>query len=270
MLKHKATHRKFISILLVLGIVVSFAVTTYAEENEGVKIDTARQLQDIDQQLQEIEATDTFSPEQKESAQKKAVLLKRLLTGQPVAMPRASSQYNRVPYYKQETNWYCAAATIQQTLGHYYYSPMPSQASIMTATANGDTNAMRNYLNGRLNPSSDPTYINYSVWWNGGNMQNTIVSIASSGTPIVLHVKPLPSSVVGRTSYTDTTKWPYKNPNSGHYMSISGFANSGAQVEVTDPFIMWTDAGKSDPRYQDGKYMIDFSPLNTVGDRLIL
>lgn len=112
MLKHKATHRKFISILLVLGIVVSFAVTTYAEENEGVKIDTARQLQDIDQQLQEIEATDTFSPEQKEFAQKKAVLLKRLLTGQPVAMPRASSQYNRVPYYKQETNWYCAAATI--------------------------------------------------------------------------------------------------------------------------------------------------------------
>lgn len=277
--------KRMLSIMLCIILVFAMAVPAFATDgdstipsknssnsetsNGSYSINTQDQLKDIDQQLSNIEASSQFSEDQKQAAAEKAEYLKNLLSGNPVPVTYSDSQTNRVPYYRQEEDYYCGPASIQQTLGHYYYSPMPTQEDIYGDTDQGATAAMRDYLNACLNPDEIPGSIWYSVWWNHytKNMKTTITAIAGAGTPIIVHVLPIYSA--GRTSYTDTAHWPYTNTISGHYMSISGYMNSGDQIQLTDPFIMWTSAGKSDSRYSTGKYYVDFAILDAVGDRLI-
>lgn len=225
----------------------------------------------IDDQLATLKANPTFSTAQKEAAEEKATLLKALLTGKIAVQPRNSSCINYVPFYPQTTNYYCGPASIQQTMGHYYYSPMPTQSSIYSDTQNSELSKMVEYLNQKLNPDQTPGYICFQAWWNHStkNMQTTITTIASCGTPIIAHITvEAGSQYVGRTSYTDTRHWPYTT--NGHYLSISGYHNNGDQIEVTDPFILDTLAGQNDSRYDGGKYIIDFDILDATCDRLIL
>ena len=221
----------------------------------------------IDQQLLDFQANPNFSEAQKEVAEEKAELLKALLSGKIVAQPRSSSCTNYVPFYRQVTNFYCGPASIQQTLGHYGYSPIPAQAEIYNDTQHSEWSKMISYLNQKLNPGNEPGYVCYDAWWNHSskNMQTTITSIAGTGTPIIAHIE---VSQAGRTSYTDTRHWPYTT--GGHYLSISGYHNNGEKIELTDPFILDTPAGKSDSRYNGGKYQIDFDVLDATCDRLIL
>lgn len=221
----------------------------------------------IDQQLYAIKTNPNYSVAYKEAAEEKAELIKALLSGESVAQPRRSSCSNYVPFYPQETDFYCGPASIQQTMGHYDYIPMPSQSSIYSDTLNSEWSEMISYLNEKLNPDNEPGYICYGEWWNHSskNMKTTITSIAGAGTPIIAHIS---VGQAGRTSYTDTRHWPYTTD--GHYLSISGYQNSGNQIEVTDPFILETNVGQSDSRYNGGKYEIDFDVLNTTCDRLIL
>lgn len=221
----------------------------------------------IDQQLAVIKTNPNFSVAQKAAAEEKAELLKALLSGEIVVQPRSSSCTNYVPFYPQKNDYYCGPASIQQTLGHYYYTPMPPQDTIYEETGHSEWGDMIAYLNQKLNPSEEPGYIYYQEWWNHSskNMQTTITSIAGAGTPIIAHIS---VGQAGRTSYTDTRHWPYTTD--GHYLSISGYYNNGSQIQVTDPFIMRTSVGKSDSRYNGGKYQIDFDVLDGTCDRLIL
>lgn len=274
-MKSRLHLKQWIQKLVIFLVVFAFSIGTNisvfadsAPESSSKNSDEFKPYTDhIDQQLAVIKANPSFSAAQKEAAEEKAELLKALLSGKSVVQPRSSSCTNYVPFYRQEENHYCGPASIQQTLGHYYYVPMPSQATIYAETGHSEWAYMISYLNQKLNPSQEPGYIYYDEWWNHSskNMQTTITSIAGAGTPIIAHIT---VGQAGRTSYTDTRHWPYTTQ--GHYLSISGYYNNGGQIEVTDPFILDTNAGQSDSRYNGGKYQIDFDILDATCDRLIL
>lgn len=262
-------------VILLLIFVFSFAnsISVFADSGSESLMPNSSEFKlytdQIDQQLAIFKADPHFSAAQKEAAVEKAELLKGLLSGRIVVQPRSSSCINYVPFYHQIEDNYCGPASIQQTLGHYDYAPMPDQKYIYDETHSSELSDMIEFLNSRLNPGPDPdpTYVYYQAWWNHSskNMQTTITSIAGTGTPIIAHIS---VGQAGRTSYTDTRHWPYTTD--GHYLSISGYYNNGGQIQVTDPFILWTSAGKSDSRYNGGKYQIDFDVLDATCDRLIL
>lgn len=263
------TVKRIASILFVSVVLLTLTLPVYAEESSQPLLQ--EQLSDIDMQLDNFMSNNSITQKEKENAQKRASYLKGLISGTASSSKfgaRSSSISNYVPYCKQDTDYYCGPASVQQTLGHYHYAPIPPQSSIYSKTGT-DTTAICNYLNSLLNASNDPSYVKYTVWWNSSNknMKTTVTAISGSGTPIIVHVKDISKSDAVRSSYTDTANWPYQT--SGHYMSISGYKENGNKIELTDPYIMWSSKGKADSRYAAGKYYIDFSALNKKTDRMI-
>lgn len=259
--------KKTISILCAIIFACFCAFPSFALDTS-----VSAQINEIDVQMEEIEENPNYNENFKTAAEEKATRLKALLSGQIQSNSRSESHLNYVPFYEQDDDYLCSAASIQQTIGGYLYpeSMMESQTEIYDQVY-GDSNEMKNYLNNFLNPNSEPGYIYYSVWWNSSNknMKSTITSTVIGGTPIIVHVLPITSNGQ-RTSYTDTSKWPYLNPSSGHYMSISGYKNNGNIIQLTDPYITWTAVGQTDPGYSGGKYDVNYSILNPVADRLII
>lgn len=186
-----------------------------------------------------LERTD-LTTEQKARFLAKIDETEKIMNGAPqeqkaMAGALAASSYNiynctmAVPFYKQETRYFCGPATARQTIAYIKGSALSQStlASIMGTTSSNGTDGSRvvscinayqtRYLYQRLYPTSESSMITVAG-----------KAINNWAAPPILHVK-----------MTTTTGWKYTSP--GHYMNISGIEKSGSGVmfEVTDPYSTW-------------------------------
>ena len=196
-----------------------------------------------------LERTD-LTTEQKARFLAKIDETEKIMNGAPqeqkaMAGALAASSYNiynctmAVPFYKQETRYFCGPATARQTIAYIKGSALSQStlASIMGTTSSNGTDGSRvvscinayqtRYLYQRLYPTSESSMITVA-----GKAINTWAA------PPILHVKM-------------DAGWPYTSK--GHYMNISGIKKSGSRVmfEVTDPYYTWVY-----PSAVSGKYPI--------------
>lgn len=165
-----------------------------------------------------------------------------------------------VQFHSQTNEYYCGPATTQQTYEYLYYMKngryyAPTQSTIATAigtTTNGsDLQNILDYLNSK---NLDCSYAS-TWWWANQDSYDTMVkeSIADT-TPVILYAS-ISSSIAGRSSTTDRTKWLFST--GGHYLNISGYTFTGTSSKyygVTDPYAdRYTG-------YSSGKYNVN----NTV------
>lgn len=145
------------------------------------------------------------------------------------------SGFLSVPYFEQETGYYCGPATTKQTI-EYINGASQSQSTIASAigTTKDGSNLtdMKNYINreqGRhayiivTSPSEDL-------------IQNIVEYSVRNGAPTVARLK---IAKGGNWAYT----------TSGHYMNLTGFKNYGANIRVTDPYIGWIQSSSSGSYY---------------------
>ena len=196
-----------------------------------------------------LERTD-LTTEQKARFLAKIDETEKIMNGAPqeqkaMAGALAASSYNiynctmAVPFYKQETRYFCGPATARQTIAYIKGSALSQStlASIMGTTSSNGTDGSRvvscinayqtRYLYQRLYPTSESSMITVAG-----------KAINNWAAPPILHVKM-------------DAGWPYTSK--GHYMNISGIKKSGSRVmfEVTDPYYTWVY-----PSAVSGKYPI--------------
>lgn len=188
----------------------------------------------VSKQIEMIESDTSLSEEDKSNFIKK-------LTDMQISpiISSVTSKVLSVPYYKQETGYYCGPATTKQTL-QFVKGSSPSQSTIAkilgTTQSNGtDGTKIVSYLNASQNK------INYVISKpkSHDNFTSTINTALRSynSAPII------------RIKHTKTEGWPY-NTN-GHYLNISGQKMSGSTImhQLTDPYIQWINTSNSSGKF---------------------
>lgn len=176
-------------------------------------------------------------------------------------VPYSTSENLNVPFYSQETSYYCGPATTRQTYRFFLHTDvnLPSQSQIASAlgttTSGTDTNRIATYLNNAFG-------LGYQVlwYWDNSTLPDLVMNNIGIGAPIILHVS-ISNSNAGRSGIDDTSRWPYTT--SGHYMNLNGYTNSGRVCNVTDPYADRVDG------YGSGKYSVTYTAVNNVCDRAI-
>ena len=124
----------------------------------------------------------------------------------------------------QETNVWCAAATIQQTLGYMGVS-YNSQSSIMQST--GAAPALATVLSCLNSKQSDNNYIR-SVVNSQTDLDNRLAYAYRFDSPVVFTMK-------ATTGNVSNGIWPYST--NGHFTNLCGKSPYGtAPYRVADPF----------------------------------
>lgn len=165
-----------------------------------------------------------------------------------------------VQFHSQLNGDYCGPATTQQTYEYLYYMKngryyAPSQSAIAEKIGTTEDGTDFQPILDYLNNSNLACSYSSSWWWSNQDAYDTMVKESIADTiPVVLYAS-IPSSIVGRSSTSDRTKWLFAT--SGHYLNISGytFTNTSTKYyEVTDPY------ADRYPNYSSGKYNVN----NTV------
>ncbi|MFR6247183.1 MAG: C39 family peptidase [Romboutsia timonensis] len=232
MFKLNAKVKKYLMCSLMLSTILSPALSFANEaENNVMNGDSSiysrssqeSQMITIEDQIEQVKNNDNLSQKDKEEFLSKLEETK--------IMPYATSVVGvtkSVPYYKQETSYYCGPATTKQTL-QYVKGSSPTQKTIANSlgtTTNGtDGTKIVSYLNANQSkikyiiakPSSQDNF-------------TTLVNAAlrSYNSPPILRVK-----------YLSGDGWPYTT--NGHFLNISGQRMNGTKIEhrLTDPYIQW-------------------------------
>lgn len=146
--------------------------------------------------------------------------------------PKTTNYYKTlsVPVFQQETEYYCAPATVKQVL-HYINGSSSSQgtyASLLGTTSSGtDMTVIPNLLNSK---QSENQYI-YSSVSNEGRWLDQIEASLNNYTPAIIDID------------TRLVSWPYKT--SGHFVNISGLdaldinsnGDTNGDIRITDPYV---------------------------------
>lgn len=153
-----------------------------------------------------------------------------------------ASQTLTVQFHSQSTDYYCGPATAQQTYEYLYFIKngryyAPSQSTIAsklgTTTSGTNFQAILDYLN---DSNLDCEYAQTWLWSNQNSYDTMVKESIVDLKPVVLYAS-IPSSITGRSSKTDRTKWLFTT--SGHYLNISGYTFTSSSTKyytVTDPF----------------------------------
>lgn len=159
--------------------------------------------------------------EQKQQIRQKAAVVENRLAAR--AATATSSTILYVTPIMQETNVWCAAATIQQTLGYMGVS-YSSQNTIMQSTGSAPSLAsVLSYLNSH---QMNNVYIK-SIVNNQSDLDSRLTYAYNQDSPVVFSMKAARSEV---SSY-----WPYWTD--GHFTNLSGKSYSGNEpYRVADPF----------------------------------
>lgn len=149
-----------------------------------------------------------------------------------------------VPYFKQETNYWCGPATTKQSI-HFINASSSSQATIAqaigTTTAGSDLLSQVNYLN--KNQSRNAYMIVNSP------SEALIKSIAEYAVR-----KPAPA--IGRLKIAKGGNWAYSS--AGHFLNVSGYSSYGSSIRVTDPYIGWITPSST------GSYFVTSAEFHTA------
>lgn len=213
----------------------------------------------IDQQLEAVLKDDSISNEKKKLFQKKVNEHNELLMkiknektksegnqkeGTISALATSYSGSLAVPYFKQETSYWCGPATTKQTV-HFFNGYSSSQSTIATAigttTAGSVLSDMVKYVN------SQQSTINYLIIT--APSEELIQSIArytiTGNEPAIARLKIVKGG-----------SWIYSS--AGHYMNVTGYSNYGSSVRVTDPYIGWINPSSN------GSYYVTSNELYTA------
>ena len=206
----------------------------------------------LDEQLTEIATAKSFGTEAKMKAVAKIDFVKQLELadmGQSIQTKAAVlNVYNctrSIPYYKQETTYYCGPATTKQSL-QYLKGSSPTQSSIASSLGTTREGTDGTKIVKYLNSNQNSNYYVIVVPTSQSSMESTTYSgLTIYNAPPIL-----------RLSMTTGQGWPY--PSSGHFMNISGqyTVSSNVEYQVTDPYINWKA-----PSNTSGKYRINSSAV---------
>lgn len=170
----------------------------------------------------------------------------------------AATKTLAVPFFEQETNYYCSAATFQQVYAYYKgVNNVISQstvASLFKLNEYGELNNL-NTLTDWLNRYFYQD-LEYGWQWRGGAYTNStelyekLKACIDSDVPPILHI------------YPNTVYWDYRT-SSGHYLNASGYTSNsnGTSIQVTDPYL-------DGHGIASGKYYNSISDLYQVCDRI--
>lgn len=154
-----------------------------------------------------------------------------------------------VPHYKQETNYYCAPATLKQTL-QYINGKSLSQS---TYASSSYLNTEKVKFDGKrwttdTKMLSNLNALQTSTEYDQGDVdskEKLLYYISED-----LNTKDVPTILIIKTinsNNTKTNEWSYKAP--GHFLNASGLKASGTDIEVVDPYITWVVPAERDGTY---------------------
>lgn len=216
----------------------------------------------LEQQMEDVLNDTTMDYEKKQLMIEKLDHLMSIQSGE-YENTRASIPLSltlTVQFHRQQNDYYCGPATVQQTFEYLYfmkygryYSPTQSYIAekIKTTEKYGTSRSeMIDYLN---SSTLNCSYIEVCVWNDSQNTYDQYVSDSiAKKIPVMLHIN-VPTAQAKRSSPQDKTKWLFNTK--GHYLNISGYNftnNSGKYYEMTDPY-----ADRFGSEYASGKYDVN-------------
>lgn len=247
----------------VMSVNCVLSVGASAEESENHVVHDATEYKTLEEQYQEYVASDYVTEEGIEAFKEQFAEREAIENGTNV-MPHIASAGVSVPYYAQETKYYCGPATVRQTYSSLNKtingsSYAPSQSTIAQAigtTSDGsDQNRMNSYLNNIFPSKAYATYWKNGAYTSDSGLLNHIVTDVSQNKPTIAHV--IINSTGGTANWNYTTSRHYLNYN-GYTLGISAGIDL---IDVTDP----NAAGHG---YATGKYSIEKSNAYAVTDRI--
>lgn len=216
----------------------------------------------LEQQMEDVLNDPTMDYEKKQLMIEKLDHLMAIQSGEyeNTRSSIPSSLTLTVQFHRQQNDYYCGPATVQQTYEYLYfmkygryYSPTQSYIAGQMKTTDKygtDMSEMTKFLN---NSSLNCSYAELWVWNNSQSTYDQYVSDSiASKMPVMLNIS-VPGTYATRSSPTDKTKWLFKTP--GHYLNISGynFTNSSKKYyEATDPY-----SDRFGSEYASGKYDVN-------------
>ncbi|MCI9141565.1 MAG: hypothetical protein HFH87_02950 [Lachnospiraceae bacterium] len=147
-----------------------------------------------------------------------------------------------LPYYRQERDYYCGPATVQQTLQCLTGSSEDQKTiwhSVGIKTEDGrgaEGDRLRKYVNS----NQDINIYGLKYPSSASEMSQDIYDDLSRGVPVILWLK-----------LTEGGNWLYTT-RGGHFMNASGINTGGSLIEVTDPNIGWVEGH----HFVSGKYWV--------------
>lgn len=158
-----------------------------------------------------------------------------------------------VPFFKQDYENYCGPATALQTYKFFKKYSVLDQETIakdfhMVPNGGGcDLEGhILNYLNKNVGTS-------YHACWLGEiayDLSATKVLVRDSiynKIPPILYMKAINNSDIDTNpdGKRDKSKWSYRTY--GHYLNISGYTSYGMMMQMTDPYLPYSDGYKDTP-----------------------
>lgn len=179
---------------------------------------TPAQLQETQQDVvNDILNDPTVSADFKQKVKDKIAAANRLslLRGNTISV------FLAVKPIMQDTNTYCSAATIKQTLTYINGSYGTTQASIISSTGAGPGDAaVIKYVN--AHESRNPYMLSGNLTGQS-DLDNKLNYDVTGGYPMIFHMK-----------NNGSTAWPF--PTDGHYTNISGKDNGTGKYRIIDPY----------------------------------
>ena len=192
--------------------------------------------QTAEEQYQEMQNDPKYSEEELQE------FFNKMFVPPMVRRSKITFEVLSVPYYRQETTYYCGPATAQQTVAYLTGSKEEQKDIFEIVKAPGEDSKategdkLKKYVNSK---QSVNTYaLKYPS--SASEMSEDIYDDLSRGVPVILWVK-----------VTKGGNWIY-NTKGGHFLNASGINTGGGLIELTDPYIMWVE----DSPYFTGKYWV--------------
>lgn len=180
-------------------------------------------------------------------------------------IPLTTSSSLAVPFYSQETSYYCGPATTRQTYSYLNNllnssSYAPSQTAIANSlgtTTNGtDQDKIVTYLNQNFPSKVYATYWKNGAYTSASALLNYVVNDINGRKPTIAHV-------IISSSLKSTSDWKYTT--NGHYLNFYGYVK-GVSTDVD--IIQMTDPYLDGHGYQYGKYGMIKEYVYAATDRI--
>ena len=233
--------KKLISIFLITTLSFSVSLPILANNVSGDSLTDINKP--VESQIKDIIENDSLTPEQKEFH------IDRMTWATSRKNTRNSMIFDaslNVPYFKQETTYWCGPATARQTIQFLNRTTPASQSQIATSmgstTAGSDMDQVINYINRNTNYN----YIKASANNKENMRMNFYWAMTETIAPPILRIRI--NNRVGNWTYT----------TQGHFLNATGISRTGNMVRVTDPYIGWINPSSS------GSYWVTFDEVHAA------
>lgn len=208
----------------------------------------------LEEQLEKVQNDPELTEEQRQKHIEKIEYLISVRDGtyaEPLALSLNFSGFLDVPFIKQEYENYCGPATTLQTYKYFKRYTVLNQETIageFQMVPHGGGCDFEGQILKYLNDNVGTTY--HTCWLSASayDLSATKILVRDSidnKIPPILWMKVTDYSNIDTSpnELRDKSKWPYYT--GGHYLNISGYTSYGMLMEMTDPYLPYSD-GYSD------------------------